>query len=57
MDKQDDLEASERRSARWFRKSDLPGFVHCSTLAADGWSREDLIERPVVGILFQNGGG
>ena len=51
MDKQNDLNASERRSARWFRKSDLPGFVHRSTLAADGWSREDLIERPVVGIL------
>ncbi len=27
MDKQDDLDATERRSARWFRKSDLPGFV------------------------------
>ena len=39
------------RSARWFRKDDLPGFVHRSTLAAAGWSREDLMERPVVGIL------
>lgn len=39
------------RSARWFRKDDLPGFVHRSTLAAVGWSREDLMERPVVGIL------
>jgi hypothetical protein len=27
------------RSARWFRKDDLPGFVHRSTLAASGWSR------------------
>jgi dihydroxy-acid dehydratase len=39
------------RSARWFRKDDLPGFVHRSTLAAAGWSREDLVSRPVVGIL------
>ncbi|CAH0319810.1 dihydroxy-acid dehydratase [Pseudomonas mediterranea] len=39
------------RSARWFRKDDLPGFVHRSTLSTVGWSREDLMERPVVGIL------
>jgi len=39
------------RSARWFRKDDLPGFVHRSTLATVGWSREDLMERPVVGML------
>jgi dihydroxy-acid dehydratase len=49
-----DDETSQRRplrSARWFRKDDLPGFVHRSTLAASGWSREDLMGRPVVGIL------
>lgn len=40
-----------RRSERWFRKDDLPGFVHRSTLAAVGWSREDLLTRPLVGIL------
>ena len=39
------------RSARWFRKDDLPGFVHRTTLAAAGWSREDLMSRPVIGIL------
>lgn len=39
------------RSARWFRKDDLPGFIHRSTLAAAGWSREDLMGRPVIGIL------
>lgn len=39
------------RSARWFRKDDLPGFIHRTTLAASGWSREDLMERPIVGIL------
>jgi dihydroxy-acid dehydratase len=39
------------RSARWFRKDDLPGFVHRSTLAASGLTREDLMQRPVVGIL------
>lgn len=50
---QDDDTEQERtlRSARWFRKDDLPGFIHRSTLAAVGWSREDLMERPVVGIL------
>ncbi|WFU45790.1 dihydroxy-acid dehydratase (plasmid) [Bradyrhizobium sp. CB82] len=40
-----------QRSGRWFRKDDLPGFVHRSTLAAAGWSREDLMERPIVGML------
>lgn len=39
------------RSARWFRKDDLPGFIHRSTLATAGWTREDLMERPVIGIL------
>src|SRR5215210_5424481 len=39
------------RSARWFRKDDLPAFVHRTTLAAAGWSREDLLSRPVIGIL------
>ena len=39
------------RSARWFQKNDLPGFIHRSTLAAQGWTREDLLERPIVGIL------
>jgi dihydroxy-acid dehydratase len=39
------------RSERWFRKDDLPGFIHRSTLAAAGWSREDLMGRPVIGIL------
>jgi len=47
---QDD-ETKVLRSARWFRKNDLPAFVHRSTLAAAGWSRQDLMERPVVGIL------
>lgn len=50
----DNNETSKKRllrSARWFRKDDLPGFVHRSTLAAAGWSREDLMTRPVVGIL------
>jgi dihydroxy-acid dehydratase len=50
----DDQEAPKQRplrSERWFRKDDLPGFIHRSTLAAAGWSREDLMERPIVGIL------
>ncbi|MDE2049441.1 MAG: dihydroxy-acid dehydratase [Gammaproteobacteria bacterium] len=50
----DDSQSRQRRplrSARWFRKDDLPGFVHRSTLSTVGWSREDLMTRPVVGIL------
>ncbi len=51
MDNNDPSPKRTLRSARWFRKDDLPGFVHRSTLAAAGWSREDLMTRPVVGIL------
>lgn len=51
MGKIESAHKRELRSARWFRKDDLPGFVHRSTLAAAGWSREDLMGRPVVGIL------
>jgi dihydroxy-acid dehydratase len=51
MDNDDAQRRRVLRSARWFRKDDLPGFVHRSTLAAAGWSREDLMTRPVVGIL------
>ena len=51
MRDEDTDQGSVLRSARWFRKDDLPGFIHRSTLAAAGWSREDLMERPVVGIL------
>ena len=51
MSNDEATEGRPLRSARWFRKDDLPGFVHRSTLAAAGWSREDLMTRPVVGIL------
>jgi dihydroxy-acid dehydratase len=51
MDDEEKADVRPLRSARWFRKDDLPGFIHRSTLAAAGWSREDLMERPVVGIL------
>jgi dihydroxyacid dehydratase/phosphogluconate dehydratase len=51
MDDNDTSPKRPLRSARWFRKDDLPGFVHRSTLAAAGWSREDLMTRPVIGIL------
>jgi dihydroxy-acid dehydratase len=51
MGNDDKARSRPLRSARWFRKDDLPGFVHRSTLAAAGWSREDLMTRPVVGIL------
>ncbi|CDO34223.1 dihydroxy-acid dehydratase [Novosphingobium sp. KN65.2] len=51
MGEVDKLQDRPLRSARWFRKDDLPAFIHRSTLAAAGWSREDLMGRPVVGIL------
>ena len=51
MGNDDKTRSRPLRSARWFRKDDLPGFVHRSTLAAAGWSRKDLMTRPVVGIL------
>lgn len=39
------------RSARWFDKSDLPGFVHRSTLTPTGLHRGDFNGKPVIGIL------
>lgn len=39
------------RSARWFDKDDLPGFVHRSTLTPTGLHRRDFNGRPVIGIL------
>lgn len=39
------------RSARWFDKQDLPGFVHRSTLTPTGLHRRDFNGRPVIGIL------
>jgi dihydroxy-acid dehydratase len=38
------------RSARWFGGDDLAGFIHRSTLHAEGISRAALVGRPVVGI-------
>ena len=51
MDDGEIARVRQLRSARWFRKDDLPGFIHRSTLSAAGWSREDLMQRPIVGIL------
>ncbi len=39
------------RSARWFDKQDLPGFVHRSTLTPTGLHRRDFGGRPVIGLL------
>lgn len=39
------------RSASWFSKNDLPGFVHRSTLSTTGFRRSDFGGRPVIGIL------
>jgi len=40
----------ELRSARWFGGRDLAGFIHRSSLHAEGISRASLAGRPVVGI-------
>jgi dihydroxy-acid dehydratase len=38
------------RSSRWFGEHDLSGFLHRSSIQAEGISRQALIGRPVVGI-------
>ncbi|MGB9186101.1 MAG: IlvD/Edd family dehydratase [Solirubrobacteraceae bacterium] len=38
------------RSARWFGQDDLAGFLHRSSIQAEGISRHALTGRPVVGI-------
>ena len=38
------------RSERWFGGRDLPGFIHRSSLHAEGISRAALEGRPVIGI-------
>jgi dihydroxy-acid dehydratase len=38
------------RSARWFGERDLAGFLHRSSINAEGISRESLGGRPVIGI-------
>jgi dihydroxy-acid dehydratase len=41
---------TELRSARWFGGADLAGFIHRSSLHAEGISRSALAGRPVIGI-------
>jgi dihydroxy-acid dehydratase len=38
------------RSARWFGEHDLAGFLHRSSIHAEGISRESLAGRPVIGV-------
>jgi dihydroxy-acid dehydratase len=38
------------RSSRWFAQRDLSGFIHRSSIQAEGISRHALAGRPVVGI-------
>ena len=38
------------RSSRWFAEHDLAGFLHRSSIQAEGISRQALLGRPVVGI-------
>jgi dihydroxy-acid dehydratase len=38
------------RSSRWFGEHDLSGFLHRSSIQAEGISRQALMGRPVVGI-------
>ena len=42
--------SSQLRSARWFGGHDLAGFIHRSSLHAEGISRSALDGRPVIGI-------
>jgi L-arabonate dehydrase len=39
-----------RRSAEWFERKDLDGFLHRSWLKAQGFSNESFLGRPVIGI-------
>jgi len=41
---------SGRRSDRWFGGQDLAGFIHRSSVRAEGVSRDSLLGGPVVGI-------
>ena len=47
-----DLSQGERalRSARWFGSRDLSGFIHRSSLHAEGVSQNALAGRPIIGI-------
>ena len=38
------------RSARWFGQRDLAGFLHRSSIHAEGISQSALAGRPVVGV-------
>ncbi len=42
-------DGSRLRSARWFGGHDLAGFIHRSSLHAEGISRSALAGRPVTG--------
>src|SRR2546427_12478112 len=37
------------RSAEWFQRKDMAGFIHRAFTKADGYSDEDL-QKPVIGI-------
>ncbi len=45
------LEPHELRSARWFAPDDLRSFGHRSRLMQMGYSPEDWVGRPVIGII------
>jgi len=42
---------SELRSRRWFDATDMRGFAHRQRIQQMGLRREDVLERPIVGII------
>ena len=42
---------AELRSRRWFAASDMRGFAHRQRMQQMGLRREDVLERPIIGII------
>lgn len=43
--------ASDLRSARWFKPDDLRSFGHRSRMMQLGYSEEDFLDKPLIGVL------
>ena len=44
--------SAELRSARWFAPDDLRSFGHRSRMMQLGYSEEDFVGKPIIGILY-----
>lgn len=42
---------ADLRSRRWFAASDMRGFAHRQRIQQMGLRREDVLERPIIGII------